>query len=110
MAKKKKAKPIQWGKDARPIKFADICRGDAQVGKKRDLHGWIIEFFGENTRAAIAFERHFAEKINIPAHFLELWSDDATIKEQVKLFNETLEELKVPISKKPINKKGKCKK
>lgn len=91
----KTKKPIEWGDKARPLKRTDICRGVAEKGVKRDLRGWIIEFFGEHTRAGIAFERHVAEKIGILSHGLELWSDDATIREQTRLFNETLEELKV---------------
>ena len=88
-------KPIAWGNRARLLRPIDICRGTTTKGKKQDLRGWIIEFFGENTQPGVAFERHLAKKIGILSHGLEIWSDTAIIKEQVRLFNETLEELKV---------------
>ena len=96
-------KDIQWGDKFRPLKKADICRGFAKKGNKQDLRGWIIEFFGENTRAAIAIERHISEKKNIPTHFLELWSNDATIEEQVESFNDAI---KVLIPKRRFKKYG----
>lgn len=92
---RKTKRPIEYGDKARLLKRSDICRGMAEKGAKRDLRGWIIEFFGENTRAGTAVERNIADKIGIFAHGLELWSDDATITEQVRLFNEAMEELKV---------------
>jgi len=93
--KKKKVKPIEWGTKARYLSVGDICRGKATWGKKRDIQGWMIEFFGESTRPRVAFEQYFCEKLGILAHMLVIWSDDATMGEQVKLFNETLDDLKV---------------
>lgn len=88
-------KPIDWGNKARKLRSTDICRGKASFGSKRDFRGWIIEFWGEHSRASIAFERHVAEKIGILSHGLDIWADSATIKLQVKLFNDTLTELGV---------------
>jgi hypothetical protein len=96
---------ITWGDKARPLSFRDICRGQARLGKKQDVRGWMIEFFGENTRAEIAFSRHFAEKAQINANQIESWSDTSTIKQQVQFFNETLIDLK--IIKPPKKKRAK---
>jgi len=96
-------RPIKWGDKARKLVSKDITRGKAKWGDKRDLCGWIIEFFGEHTRPAVAVERHISEKLGILSHNLVLWADNATIKEQVELFNKTLKELKV-LSKNADNK------
>ncbi len=87
--------PIKWDKKARLLKESDICQGTGRLKEKRDLRGWIIYFFGEHTRPAVAFEQHFSIKVGIRSHQLEIWSENVTIKEQVKLFNEVLKELKV---------------
>lgn len=80
---------IDFGNKYRELTSKDIKR----TSGTKDLRGWIISFFGENTRAAILFERVLANKIGIPAHFIELWSLDAPIKEQVRLFNDTLSDI-----------------
>ena len=88
--------PISWGDKARELTVDDVCRGQARLGNKQDIRGWMIEFFGELTRAEVAFQRHFAAKAGIRlAHDIELWSDDAPVAEQVRFFNETLKDLKV---------------
>jgi len=88
--------PITWGDKARELRSSDVCRGQARLGNKQDIRGWMTEFFGENTRAEVAFSRHFATKAGIRlAHDIELWSDDAPVVQQVKFFNETLKDLKV---------------
>lgn len=98
--------PIQWGNKARELSSKDICRGQARLGNKQDVRGWMIEFFGELTRAESTFNRHFSEKAGIPSHGIELWSDDAPISQQVDFFNKTLKELKVLGSGSRINKYG----
>jgi len=91
----KSKKPIEWGETARKIKAKDICRGQARSGDQQDYRGWAIEFFGENTRAETVFSRKTMEKAGISIISIEMWSDDATIKEQVQIFNDCLKDLKV---------------
>lgn len=93
------AKDIDWGKKARKLTRKDICRGKAQHGKQRDLRGWIIEFFGENTRAAIKFEREAAEQMEGFTGCIEIWSDTAPVEKQVRLFNSTWKRVYATVQK-----------
>lgn len=78
----------------RMLKQSDICRGTDKVGKKKDLRGWTIEFFGELSKLEIEVLRHMADKLKLKdSTFIQPWSDTAPIRKQVTVFNETIEEL-----------------
>jgi len=93
---KRKPRPINWGTTARYLTVKAICLGKPQWGAKKDLLGWVIEFFGENTRPGITFEHHLANNLGLkPYQRLALWGDSVTMKVQVDRFNTALDDLDI---------------